>query len=50
MTEKEKLLKEFEAAINAILGDDADKDSEEVALREGDIDAIARKVKFYLFG
>lgn len=50
MTVREKLLQEFECAINAELGDLAERDVKEVRFLSGDIDAIARKVKWYLFG
>lgn len=49
MTNKEKLLQEFECAINAVLGDIANHHyvrHEEIT--EYDIDDISKKVKFYL--
>lgn len=49
MTLKEKLLKEFECAINSVYGDVAEYDIEDVNIEESDIEAIAHKVKFYLF-
>lgn len=49
MTVYEKLKEEFGAAIIAIYGDLADKEVEEVGIESSDIDAIARKVKFYLY-
>lgn len=51
MTVKEKLIKEFECAINAVLGDTADcevKDNNLDNVSAGDIELIANKVKFYL--
>ena len=48
MTVREKLMQEFEAAIEAVYGDVAEDDEEYVEIEAGDIDAIARKVKFYL--
>jgi len=48
MTIKEKLIQEFGCAITAILGDDADKEAEDVEISKADIDAIAKKVKFYM--
>jgi len=48
MTIKERLLQEYEAAINAVYGDLADKQEEEVNIKSGDIDSIGNKVKFYL--
>ena len=49
MTVKEKLLEEFEAAINAVYGDIADDEYTEDSITVNDIDAIRRKVLFYLF-
>ena len=53
MTIKDLLLIEFECAINAIFGDVADKEIEASELCEEvskeDIDAIAKKVKFYVY-
>lgn len=46
MTIKEKLLEEFEAAINSVFGDEAEE--EYVYVSKEDIDSIARKVKFYI--
>jgi hypothetical protein len=50
MTIKEKLLEEFGAAIVAIYGDVAEKEYEEFSddIEAGDINAIARKVKWYM--
>lgn len=48
MTVKEKLLQEFECAINAIYGDVADMDTEEVEITRSDLEAIKRKVLFYM--
>ena len=48
MTVKEKLIQEFGCAITAVLGDEADKGTEDVEISESDIDAIAKKVKFYM--
>lgn len=47
MTNKEKLLQEFACAITAELGDIAEEEFEN-KIEKGDIDAIARKVKWYL--
>lgn len=46
MNTKEKLLCEFKAAINAVLGEDAE--SEDYEVDASDINEIARKVKFYM--
>jgi 2-methylcitrate dehydratase PrpD len=48
MTVYEKLKEEFGCAIMAILGDMADNDFDPENISASDIDAIARKVKFYL--
>jgi len=48
MSVGERLLEEFEAAINAVLGDGADLDYEDVEVEKSDILAIANKVIFYL--
>ena len=48
MTVYEKLKEEFGCAIMAILGDMADNDFDPENIAADDIDAIARKVKFYL--
>ena len=49
MTTKEKLLEEFGCAIDAILGDEADKEYDaDESLEKGYIDEIARKVIWYL--
>ncbi len=48
MTVYEKLMEEFGAAITAVLGDQADKEMDEVELDVLDIEAIAKKVAFYL--
>lgn len=46
MDTKEKLLKEFACAINAVLGEDAE--SEDYEVDASDINEIAHKVKFYM--
>lgn len=48
MTVYDKLKEEFGCAILAIFGDEADKEFENGSVSASDIDAIARKVKFYL--
>ena len=48
MTVKEKLLQELECAINAVYGDVADQDADEVEIEAADVEAIAKKTKFYL--
>jgi len=48
MTIYEKLIEEFGAAIVAVYGDVADKDFSKELISNSDIDAIAKKVKFYL--
>ena len=48
MTVKEKLLTELSCAIVAVYGDDADKEVEQVELTKEDLQAIAKKVAFYL--
>ncbi len=49
MSVKEKLLQEYEAAINAVLGDNADKEEgEEYNVDSADIDLISKKTKFYM--
>jgi len=49
MTVKERLLQEIECAINAVLGDNADKeDGEEYNVDSADVDLIAKKTKFYM--
>lgn len=48
MTNYEKLKEEFGAAIMAVFGDGADEEFYPLTLTAADIDAIARKVKFYL--
>ena len=48
MNVKERLLKEFECAINAALGDYADKEETEYVVDSADIDYIVHKLKFYL--
>lgn len=45
-TPKERLLEEFECAINAVLGDCADDENYEIEC--ADIDSICHKVKFYM--
>jgi len=48
MTVKEKLIQEFGCAITAVFGDEADKETEDVEISKSDIEAIAKKVKFYM--
>lgn len=48
MTVYEKLKEEFSCAIIAILGDGADNEFDPENISADDIEAIARKVKFYL--
>ena len=48
MTVKEKLLQEYEAAINAVFGDIADYEADTVEIERGDLEAIKNKVAFYL--
>ena len=48
MTVKEKLLKEYEAAISAVFGDLADKDYRDVQLIKSDLEEVSEKVAFYL--
>ena len=48
MTIKEKLLQEFECAINAIYGDRAEEEFSDEEVGEADLIAIAQKVAFYL--
>ena len=50
MNYKEWLLKNFECAINAVLGDWADEsiNTADDLIDENDIQAIADKVKFYI--
>ena len=49
MTTKEKLLEEFGCAIDAILGDEADKEYDaDESLEKSYINEIARKVIWYL--
>lgn len=48
MTVKEKLIQEFGAAIVAVLGDNADLETEDYELDSGDLEAIHKKVLFYL--
>lgn len=47
-TVKEKLMAEFECAINAVFGDIADKDCNLVDIDKADLEAIKNKVAFYL--
>lgn len=47
MTKKEKLMEEFECAINAVFGSLADEEYASDICAE-DINAIAHKVKFYM--
>ena len=47
MTVREKLLEEFGCAISAILGDQEDKEYDD-NIDPADVDAIAKKVKWYL--
>ena len=48
MSVKEKLLQELACAIDAVYGDEAEKDVDENPITSSDIDAVARKTKFYL--
>ena len=48
MTVKEKLLQELACAIDAVYGDAAEEDAEENPITSNDIDAVAKKTKFYL--
>ena len=48
MSVKEKLLQELACAIDAVYGDQAEKDVDENPITSSDIDAVARKTKFYL--
>lgn len=48
MTVKEKLLQELSCAIDAVYGDQAEEDVEDNPISSSDIDAVARKTKFYL--
>ena len=48
MTVKEKLLQEFSAAISATYGELENADADRLEITASDINAIARKVKFYL--
>lgn len=48
MTVKERLLEEFESAINAVLGDNGYKDTDDYNVDSSEINAIAHKVKFYM--
>ena len=48
-TVKERILQEVECAIAAVLGDNEEKeDGEEYHVSAGDINEIARKVKWYM--
>lgn len=49
MTVEEKLIEELRAAIKAVFGDEAEKEFDEDSVAPSDIDAIARKAKFYMF-
>lgn len=48
MTLKEQLLQEFECAIEAIFGGDTDKEFNIEEIDANTLNAIARKVAFYL--
>lgn len=48
MTVYEKLMEEFGCAITAVFGDLADEDYEDGKVTLDDLDAIKRKVAFYL--
>lgn len=48
MTTKEKLLEEFECAIEAVLGDSAEKEFNEAEIDAETVLQIAKKVGFYL--
>lgn len=50
MTTEEKLLEEAKAAIRAVFGSQADEEFTGDSVSPSDIDAIAKKMKFYLFG
>lgn len=45
---KDKLLEEFGCAINAVLGYVAQEEFSTEKVEKGDLEAIARKVAFYL--
>lgn len=47
-TVRDRLIEEFDCAISAVLGSNEDKDEEKYQVDAADIDAIAKKVKFYL--
>lgn len=47
-TIRERLLEELDCAITAELGDNAEKDEKEYQVDASDIDAIAKKVKWYM--
>lgn len=48
MTAKEKLLEEFNAAIIAVLGDNASEEFDIKKISKSDLISIANKVAFYL--
>ena len=48
MTVKKRLLDEFECAINAVFGDEAEQEFDDVEFTEADLDLIVKKVKFYM--
>ena len=48
MTVKEKLLQQFEAAINATFGDRADEDYDKYGMTKADLLAVTSKVTWYL--
>ena len=45
---RDRLIEEFDCAITAVLGDNEEKDEQEYQVDASDIDAIAKKVKFYM--
>lgn len=48
MTVRERLLQEFECAIDACLGDYGKEEEEDYKIEKGEILQIAQKVLFYL--
>ena len=48
MTVKEKLIEELSCAIDAVLGEEAEKEFGETTMDSSDLLAIARKANFYL--
>lgn len=49
MTVKERLIEEFSCAIDAVLGEEAEREfGENAPISSSDLLAIARKVSFYL--